>query len=92
MTNINLTCNAYATGDFYRLPTEDGKPSTEAMRGTWYQADAADAEGAEYIVFWAINPDWDGADEADACSWEHPTAVVRIAPWADVTNSVAITD
>lgn len=38
MTNINLICNAYATGDFYHLLTENGKLSmSRPAWGGWIE-------------------------------------------------------
>lgn len=90
MTNIKLTCNAHVESGEMRLPTEDGKPSIYVMSGDWYQADGLDGDGNEYIVLWDILPDWDGSDEGDACNWDRPAHIVRIAPWADVTDSAVI--
>lgn len=89
-TEIKLVRDAYLTGSYYRLPTEDGKPSVYVMEGSWYQAEGEDASGNEYTVFWAILPDWDGEDEGDACDWEHPVAIVREDPWADVTAHATV--
>ena len=85
---ITLTQNAYASGSYLRLPTEDGKESVFAMQGSWYEAQATDADGNEYTVYCDILDNWDGEDEADACDWDHPTAVVQEDPWCDVTAKV----
>lgn len=87
---ITLTAPAYAAGTYYRLPTEDGHASIYAMEGNWYQADGTAEDGNEYIIFWHILPGWDGEDESAACDWDHPAAVVRVDPWADVTAHAAI--
>lgn len=86
---IRLTQNAYPSGTFCRLPTEDGKPSIYAMQGNWYQASAVDDDGNEYTVFWNTLDNWNGEDEEDACDWDHPTAVVQDNPWRDVTAKVS---
>lgn len=85
---INLTQNAYPAGTFYRLPTEDGEASIYAMQGNWYEASAKDEQGNEYLVMWDILTDWDGEDGGDACNWDHPTAVVQLDPWRDVTDKI----
>lgn len=89
---IRLINNAYAAGSFCRLPTEDGAASVHVLEGTWYEAQAKDAEGNDYTVYWSILPGWDSndCDESCACDWDHPIAIIQHAPWRDVTAMVKI--
>lgn len=88
---ITLIQEAYLTGAYLRLPTEDGQASVFAMEGNWYEATAVDDDGNEYLVLWEIRDSVDINtldDESDACDWENPVAVVQLDPWRDVTSKV----
>ena len=85
---LTLTQNAYCSGSYLRLPTEDGEPSVFVLQGSWFEAPAVDADGNDYTVYWDILDDWDSDDAGDACDWDHPTAVVREDPWRDVAALV----
>ena len=73
--------SAYPSGGFVRLPTVDGKPSIYIMEGSFYEAHGVDEEGLEYLVYWNPRDSYDAScmDEADACDWENPTAIVSLA-------------
>lgn len=91
MKEIKLTQEAYLSGSYYRLPTEDGAASVYAMEGSWYEAPATDDEGNKYLVLWEILESYEeGDDESDACSWESPAAVVSLDPWCDATGKVTV--
>lgn len=70
--------NAFASGGFVRLPTEDGKQSIYAMEGDFYEAQGTDAAGNSYTLYWNLSETYDPAndDEGFACNWENPAAIV----------------
>jgi len=45
--------------------------------GNWYQADAVDSNGNEYVVYWTT-VDWDAEDESEACDWENPDYIKKV--------------
>lgn len=80
---IFTTGDAYLSGQYLRLPTEDGKPSVFALTGDWYEAPAVDPAGNEFTVYWKLREDGEA-------NWEHPTAVVQNDPWRAVTDQVRV--
>jgi len=44
------------------------------------QANAADADGNEYQVNWAVNKDYmdQGGELDSACDWDNPTSIIKI--------------
>ena len=76
MTEIKLTQEAYIDGYEGAFLRHGNSPY--GIKDNWYTAQAEDAEGNTYEVYWKIKEDYDPEvmEEADACDWDSPFMVV----------------
>lgn len=65
---LELIQDAYATGGSFPA----GKDAN--YNGNWYEANAEDSDGNEYMVRWT-DVNWDEEDQGNACDWENPNYV-----------------
>ena len=66
-------------GTFLRYLDANGRECAGGINNYWYQANAIDDEGNDYIVYWEItHPEyWDDGDEGLLCDWDAPDMIVR---------------
>ncbi len=80
MLEIRLTQPAWYMGGYYRLHTDDGKPSVTVLH-EYYTAQAVDNADNDYDVYWSIsNRRAFEAGSVDCCDWDNPD---EIYSWHD---------
>lgn len=75
MLEIRLTQPAWYTNGYYRLHTDEGKPSTTVLH-EYYTVQAVDNAGNDYDVYWSIsNREAFYNGDEDCCDWDEPEEI-----------------